>query len=303
MAAPGFIIKIEKKVKIMKIITQEKIDLKNQTDINEKAIQDYIFDNPSVLGLGELVPIMKEKTQPLGGRLDMLFGDDDNTRYEVELQLGATDPSHIIRTLEYWDIEKKRYPQYDHVAVIIAEDITSRFQNVISLFNAQIPLIAIQMNATKTSSGDVSISFIKVMDRIERGSEDDDNAEPTDRVYWEKRSNKTIMSLVDKVFEGIEINDLGYEKKYNKFYVGVQKDGVAKNYVSIKPKKSYLYLEIKSLEMPEISERIEQAGLDIDYNKRWSVYRIKINKYEDFEKCKEDIMTLVEKAKERYSLE
>ena len=26
----------------------------------------------------------------------------------------------------YWDIEKKRYPQYDHCAVIIAEDITDR---------------------------------------------------------------------------------------------------------------------------------------------------------------------------------
>jgi len=44
--------------------------------------------------------------------------------YEIEIQLGSTDESHIIRTIEYWDIERKRYPQYDHTAVIIAEDIT-----------------------------------------------------------------------------------------------------------------------------------------------------------------------------------
>ena len=25
--------------------------------------------------------------------------------YETDVQLGATDPSHIIRTIEYWDIE------------------------------------------------------------------------------------------------------------------------------------------------------------------------------------------------------
>ena len=25
--------------------------------------------------------------------------------YEKEIQLGATDESHIIRTVEYWDIE------------------------------------------------------------------------------------------------------------------------------------------------------------------------------------------------------
>jgi hypothetical protein len=62
------------------------------------------------------------------GRLDLLLQDvDTNRRYEVEIQLGKTDESHIIRTIEYWDIERKRYPQYDHCAVIIAEDITSRF--------------------------------------------------------------------------------------------------------------------------------------------------------------------------------
>ena len=30
------------------------------------------------------------------------------------------DESHIIRTIEYWDIERRRYPQYEHVAVIVA---------------------------------------------------------------------------------------------------------------------------------------------------------------------------------------
>jgi len=34
-----------------------------------------------------------------------------NTRYHVELQLGATDESHIIRTIEYWDTERRRWPQ------------------------------------------------------------------------------------------------------------------------------------------------------------------------------------------------
>ena len=67
------------------------------------------------------------------GRLDLLLEDPDPeaaTRYEVEIQLGATDESHIIRTVEYWDIERKRYPQYEHCAVIIAEEVTSRFLNV-----------------------------------------------------------------------------------------------------------------------------------------------------------------------------
>ena len=118
-----------------KIIKMEKVQLKNNPQIKEDLIQSFIFDDPSVLGLGDLSPIQREKIQPLGGRLDLLLADDDGTRYEVEVQLGATDPSHIIRTLEYWDTERKRYPQYDHCAVIVAEEITGRFMNVISLFN------------------------------------------------------------------------------------------------------------------------------------------------------------------------
>ncbi len=42
--------------------------------------------------------------------------------YEVEIQLDQTDPSHIIRTIEYWDIEKRRNPNYEHQAVIVAEE-------------------------------------------------------------------------------------------------------------------------------------------------------------------------------------
>ena len=44
--------------------------------------------------------------------MDLLLQDaDDNDRYEVEIELGTTDESRIIRTIEYWDIERKRYPQ------------------------------------------------------------------------------------------------------------------------------------------------------------------------------------------------
>ena len=73
----------------------------------------------------------RERPQPHAGRLNLLLQDTDSSRrYEVEIQLGRTDEGHIVRTIEYWDIERKRYPQYDHCAVIVAEDITARFLNV-----------------------------------------------------------------------------------------------------------------------------------------------------------------------------
>ena len=134
----------------LEFIKFEQVNLKNHSVYDEKWVQKKISDDPSILGLGDLILLNEELIQPGGGRLDLLLYDGENEqRYEVEIQLGRVDESHIMRTIEYWDIERKRYPQYDHIAVIVAEEITGRFLNVINLFNGHIPLIAIQMKALK----------------------------------------------------------------------------------------------------------------------------------------------------------
>jgi hypothetical protein len=136
------------------------------------------------------------RSQPRSGRLDMLLYDaETSTRYEVELQFGATDESHIIRTIEYWDIEWKRYPQYHHVGVIAAEEITARFFNVISLFNTAIPLIAIQVSAIQVANV-VTLMFTKVLDQMPLGLDETDVPEERrDRTYWEAGSNTAALEL------------------------------------------------------------------------------------------------------------
>jgi hypothetical protein len=66
---------------------------------------------------------------------------ETGTRYEIEIMLGALNESHIIRAIEYWDIERQRYPTLEHRAVIVAEEITSRFFNVIRLLNRAVPIM------------------------------------------------------------------------------------------------------------------------------------------------------------------
>lgn len=89
------------------LIKPERIPISKLDGINEKSIQQIIADDPSIIGLGELVLKDKERIQPRAGRLDLLMQDPDtNRRYEVEIQLGKTDESHIIRTIEYWDMRK-----------------------------------------------------------------------------------------------------------------------------------------------------------------------------------------------------
>lgn len=159
------------------------ISLKRHPEFNESWLQDIIADDPKILGLGDLVVKDRERIQPHAGRLDLLMQHSDRPdRYEVEIQLGASDESHIIRTIEYWDLERRRFPQYDHTAVIVAEDITSRFLSVIGLFNGFIPIIALQLSAIETPDG-VGLHFTKILDTVRLGLVDDDEetAEPTNR--------------------------------------------------------------------------------------------------------------------------
>lgn len=284
------------------LVSMERISLKNNPKIKEDIIQKYIYDNPSILGLGELSGIQREKIQPAGGRLDLLMVDDENTRYEIEIQLGATDPSHIIRTIEYWDTEKKRYPQYDHCAVIVAEEITGRFMNVISLFNGTIPLIAIQISAFRNGD-DISLVFTKVIDRVTLGSDEDDVTEITDRNYWENRSTTKMLKNVDYIFNDFGELVNGYEFKYNKFYIGLTKDGLVKNFVEFQPKKNYIYLILKGNENQEIKDKFENAGLEVNYESRWKQYKIRINNIDEYKKNRKIIIDLVKYSMEYYNVD
>lgn len=285
------------------LVSIEKVSLKNHPEIKEDTIQAYIFEHPEILGLGELTALKREKSLPSGGRLDLLLVDsEEDTRYEVEIMLGATDPSHIIRTIEYWDIERKRYPKYNHCAVIVAEEITGRFMNVISLFNGAIPLIALQMSAFKAGN-DISLTFTKVIDRIDYGDDEEDEIEVKDRNYWETTaSTPKILKQVDAVFEFVKELAPGYALKYNKFYIGLEKEGVVKNFVSFRPKKSFFYLCIKTELDQEVKDKLETAGLEVKYENRWREYRIRMDSPKVYENNRDVLDNLVKSAMQHFNL-
>jgi predicted transport protein len=270
----------------MNYIKPERIFLKDHPKFNEKWVQDMIAEDPSLLSLGELILKDKERVQPGAGRLDLLFQDAENPiRYEVEIQLGKTDESHIIRTIEYWDIERKRYPQYDHVAVLIAEDITSRFLNVVSLFNGFIPIIAYQLQAYKFGDN-ISLVLAKVLDltRIGLVEEDESKFEAADRSYWEKRSSKSIMELTDKLVEKVLSMDPKLSLKYNKFYLGLTYEGRANNFIAFKPKKEWVWVEIGLDKSEEIDKKLDELGYDaMQYDIRKGRYWIRVTNHDSEE--------------------
>jgi hypothetical protein len=280
-----------------KIVKPQKLSIREHPEITEKFIQNMIAEDPSMIGLGELILKDKERMQPRAGRLDLLLVDpEDSRRYEIEIQLGKTDESHIIRTIEYWDIERKRYPQYDHCAVIIAEDITSRFLNVINLFNGFIPLVAIQMNAYKHDDN-IMLIFTKVLSEMQLGLIDDDDAESiethTNRDYWNKRAPET-MKIADQLLQLLNQMEPGAELEYNRVSISITRNKILVPYLLVRPrKKEYIVLVLKVARSQTIDNFLGENDLNnMEYNSRLSRYRVRISS-EDVTHKPEAIKALV----------
>jgi hypothetical protein len=252
------------------------VRLKNHISLNEKWLQEKLSEDPDLLGLGELTLRDTERKQSSGGRLDLLLEDDESRiRYCVEIQLGPVDESHIVRTLEYWDNERTRNPHIEHIAVIVAEDVTSRFLNVISLFNKSIPLIAINLSAFEVN-GHLTLSTVKVLDLSTTiGWEEDGTAGVvTDRTYWLKKAAGPTLELMDKMIEVIRevTDDPSISPKYNKQYVGLARHGVADNFVTFKPRKKWVLVQLRMPFSEEIKAGLEETFEEVSYNARWKRY-------------------------------
>jgi len=273
--------------------------MKSNSKISEAWIQSQIYQDPSLLGLGNLEVLDKERRQPRAGRLDLLLWDvSTETRYTVEIQLGSTDESHIIRTIEYWDIERNRYPQINHVAVIVAEDVTSRFLNVISLFNKSVPIIAIQLNAFQIGES-FTLASVKILDTVEiAGMEEDEITPATDRDYWLKeKASSTSVSLLDECIKIAKEFEPAAEPNYRKRYIGIHVNGLVDNFILFRPRKGdSMVFEFKLPYTEETARYIDDNDFDqLTYSRRWKSYRISL-KVPDLKLRREEIKYLIGEA-------
>ena len=243
---------------------------------DEYWLQDQIYENPGCLGLGELEAIERERKQSSGGRLDILLKNpEDDTMYEVEVMLGETDETHIIRTIEYWSNEKRRWPQRQHFAVLVAERINGRFFNVIHLLSNAIPIIAIQASLIE-AHGKLSLFFSKILDTYEEVDDGTSEAIKYTREDWIKKSKWTLeaseylIDLYKDIYDGPALN-------YLKYYISINVMG--NNYLWLHKKsqnKSLLAFRLKEEFHEKIAALLDSNG--ISYNKKRKRFYITMDK-------------------------
>lgn len=265
---------------------------------DEYWLQDLIYENPSILGLGDLIPVSKEKKQSSGGKLDILLKNpEDNSMYEIEVMLGETDPSHIIRTIEYWDIEKRRYPQRQHFPVLIAESFNKRYFNVIQILSLNVPMVAIQADLLEVG-GQKIINFTKILDIYEEQAEEDET-NIVNETTWASSANWTLQTAKELL---TAINSSGQSLKLNftQSYVAlINSRGNAYWLYKRSDPKSYLGFKEKDDEKVEaIKSILDKSSVPFTYNK-YKEFLIVVDK--EFIKKHKDIFVKVNNA--RYSLD
>jgi hypothetical protein len=165
-----------------------------------------------------------------------------------------------------------------------------------------IPLVAIQMSALKLNN-QVGLAFTTVLDQISFGlvEEDEEAQEVTDRAYWMHRGSKKTIAMADELLEIAKLFDSALELKYNKFYIGLAKNGQPSNFIIFRPKKGFLRFEPRLKSSSSIQEKLENAGLDVmDYDSRWGRYRIRLQPGE-LEKNKQILTEVIKEAFEASS--
>ena len=91
----------------------KKVFIRN-TGKDEYWLQNIIYDNPSRLGLGNLIPVNKEKQQSNGGRLDILLKDpdDNNSMYYADADERRSDHVRNLIRARKAKAKKKKESYY-----------------------------------------------------------------------------------------------------------------------------------------------------------------------------------------------
>ena len=167
-------------------------------------------------------------------------------------------------------------------------------------FNGAIPFIALQMSVLKVGEHTILV-FSKVLDELILGLDDEDEErETTDRAYWENRSTKENLALVDDMLELVHTIDTGYSLKFTKFYIGLAKDGKANNFVIFVAKKNSFRFEPLLNQSDEIQKILDDSGLTVmDYDKLSRRYRIRLTR-DDIANKREVLVEIIRKAYDQY---
>jgi hypothetical protein len=156
----------------------------------------------------------------------------------------------MMRTSELvWDNEKRKWPQRQHYAVLVAEHINRRFFNVIQLLSHAIPIIAIQVSLFALD-GKKRLFFTTVLDTYEEIEVTPPESGIYDREDWVKKAKWTL-DAADALLNVTSSTLREPVLNYLKNYVAITADG-----------NNYMWLHKRTADKSLLISRIDQSLQD-----------------------------------------
>lgn len=251
---------------VSRYIGAEKISMKKHPDFNEDWLKTKLMDQPTLFGFGDLVLRDRERVQPKTGRLDLLMEDlQSRIRYIIEVQLGWVDADHIIRTILYWNAEQKRYPNSKNIAVLVAEEIESKFLEFIHLMHLSIPVIVLKASALKV--GDVvTLHLEEILDHCGLAEDDyieESEPQPTQSSEpWRAKCSQPVLEFVEKLPNYIPSTKGPVTISYNKCDARICVNGKILTFFFLRPFIDWTRFSFPMTE--EMDEMIINLGLKIE---------------------------------------
>jgi hypothetical protein len=245
----------------------EVISLKGHPAFNESWVEQVICQSPQILGLGPLSLVSKQKRQKDGiGRLDLVLEDPgEQIVYVVELMLGPLDPSHIVRTVEYWLKYKppKNREDWEKRAVLIAEDVVaSRFEKVVRFLSEKMPLMVQQLAAIKVG-GQMTLHVTTLFDQVEDDSEDNVSSSLQSRDTWTSRIGEKNIALLDKLFAMLQQQKSDIQPNYKQGIVGLLVGSKPESFIRFAGTKEFIRVSALVKQVSEWNQRFQQAGFQL----------------------------------------
>jgi len=165
---------------------------------DEAWMASWLSEQPSRLGLGE----MDVADSAIEDDDHSFVATDDDRCFSVDVQLGEMEASRGFGVLDNWARNRVLHPDKTHVAVLVTEVVSDRYQTTLEALAEHLPLVVVELQVWKgeseaivvphiaLSSGDVDLSdtaaaqaaeaMAEVEDEDEAKTEPDTDAEPVD---------------------------------------------------------------------------------------------------------------------------
>jgi hypothetical protein len=122
---------------------------------DEGWLQGWLQEQPKRLGLGELT--VAESANDEDGAF---VATDDDRCFSVDVQLGEMEASRGFGVLDNWARNRVLHPDKTHVAVLVTEAMSDRYQTTLETLAEHLPLVVVELQVWKGENEAIVVPHI-----------------------------------------------------------------------------------------------------------------------------------------------